>query len=96
MKKLFASNKYLPVALALGALTAAGLTPAFAHQAAGYFGGPRPLHYLSDSSKAHLRISSHRSGSHAFASLPVDDPAGRPYPAVDRNVPLYDGTYGGQ
>jgi hypothetical protein len=43
----------------------------------------------------HVRISSHRSGSHAFAS-PVDDPAGRPYPAVDRNVPLYDGTFGGQ
>src|SRR5690349_25177260 len=37
----------------------------------------------------HLRTSSHRSGSHAFASFPVDDPAGRPYPAVDRNVPLY-------
>ena len=51
MKKLFASNKYLPVALALGALTAAGSTPAFAH-AAGYFGGPLSLHYLSDGSKA--------------------------------------------
>jgi hypothetical protein len=95
MKKLFASNKYLPVALALGALTAAGSAPAFA-QAAGHFGGPLPLHYLSDGSKAHLGISSHRSGSHAFASLLVDDPAGRPYPAVDRNVPLYDGTFGGQ
>jgi hypothetical protein len=34
MKKLFASHKYLPVALALGALTAVGSTPAFA-QAAG-------------------------------------------------------------
>ena len=44
----------------------------------------------------HLRTSSHRSGSHAFASFPVDDPAARPYPAVDRNVPLYDGTFGGQ
>jgi hypothetical protein len=43
----------------------------------------------------HLRISSHRS-AHAFASFPVDDPAGRPYPAVDRNVPLYNGTFGGQ
>jgi hypothetical protein len=95
MKKLFASNKYLPVALALGALTAVGSTPAFA-QAAGYFGGPLSLHYLSDGSKAHLRISSHRRGSHAFASLPANDPAGRPYPAVDRNVPLYDGTFGGQ
>jgi hypothetical protein len=95
MKQLFASDKYLLVALALGALTAAGSAPAFA-QAAGYFGAPLPLHYLSDGSKAHLRISSHRSGSHAFASLPVDDPAGRPYPAVDRNVPLYDGSFGGQ
>jgi hypothetical protein len=44
----------------------------------------------------HFRTSSHRSGSHAFASFPVDDPAGRPYPAVDRNVPLYDGTFSGQ
>ena len=43
----------------------------------------------------HLRTISLRSGSHAFASVPIDDPAGRPYPAVDRNVPLYDGTFGG-
>ena len=35
MKKLFASNKYLPVALALGALTAAGPAPAFAHKNSG-------------------------------------------------------------
>jgi hypothetical protein len=39
--------------------------------------------------------SSYRSGSHAFASVPVD-PAGRSYPAVDRNVPLFDGSFGGQ
>jgi hypothetical protein len=32
MKKLFAVNKYLPVALALGALAAAGPAPAFAQQ----------------------------------------------------------------
>jgi hypothetical protein len=32
MKKLFAVNKYLPVALALGALAAAGSAPAFAHK----------------------------------------------------------------
>ena len=31
MKKLFAVNKYVPVALALGALAAAGSAPAFAH-----------------------------------------------------------------
>lgn len=36
-----------------------------------------------------------RSGSHAFASVPVDA-AGRPYSAVDRNVPLFDGSFGGQ
>jgi hypothetical protein len=36
-----------------------------------------------------------QSGVRAFASVPIDDPAGRPYPAVDRNVPLYGGTYGG-
>jgi hypothetical protein len=35
MKKLFASNKYLPVALALGALAAAGPAPAFAHKNGG-------------------------------------------------------------
>jgi hypothetical protein len=45
----------------------------------------------------YLRISSHRSGSRAFASVPlwVGDPARRPYPAVDRNVPLFDGSFGG-
>jgi hypothetical protein len=32
MKKLFAVNKYLPVALALGALAAIGSAPAFAHK----------------------------------------------------------------
>jgi hypothetical protein len=37
-----------------------------------------------------------KSGLHAFAVVPVDDPAGRPYPAVDRNVPLFDRSFGGQ
>jgi hypothetical protein len=32
MKKLFAVNKHLPVALALGALAAIGSAPAFAHK----------------------------------------------------------------
>lgn len=32
MKKLFAVNKYLPIALALGALAAIGSSPAFAHK----------------------------------------------------------------
>jgi hypothetical protein len=32
MKKLFAVKKHLPVALALGALAAAGSAPAFAHK----------------------------------------------------------------
>jgi hypothetical protein len=44
----------------------------------------------------YLRKSGHRSGLHAFAVVPVDDPAGRPYPAVDRNVPLFDRSFGGQ
>ena len=44
----------------------------------------------------YLRKSAHRSGFNAFAVVPVDDPAGRPYPAVDRNVPLYDRSFGGQ
>jgi hypothetical protein len=35
VKKLFAVNKYLPVALALGALAAAGPAPAFAHKNSG-------------------------------------------------------------
>ena len=35
MKKLFAVNKYLPVALALSALAAAGSAPAFAHKNSG-------------------------------------------------------------
>jgi hypothetical protein len=35
MKKLFAANKYLPVALALGALAAVGSAPAFAHKNSG-------------------------------------------------------------
>jgi hypothetical protein len=35
MKNLFAVNKYLPVALALGALAAAGPAPAFAHKNSG-------------------------------------------------------------
>ena len=35
MKKLFAVNKYLPVALALGALAAPGPAPAFAHKNSG-------------------------------------------------------------
>jgi hypothetical protein len=39
--------------------------------------------------------SSQGSGVRAFASVPID-PAGRPYPAVDRNVPLFDGSFGGQ
>jgi hypothetical protein len=44
----------------------------------------------------YLRKSAHRSGLHAFAVVPVDDPAGRPYPAADRNVPLFDRSFGGQ
>ena len=51
MRKLFACHKYLPVAFALGAFAAVGPAPAFA-QAAGYFGGPLPLHYNADGSKA--------------------------------------------
>jgi hypothetical protein len=44
-----------------------------------------------------LRISSHQSGSRAFASVPpVYDPGGRRYPAIDRQVPLFDGSFGGQ
>ena len=49
---------------------------------------------ISAHQNGYLTQSSHPSGSHAFASVPVDA-AGRPYPAVDRNVPLYGGTYGG-
>jgi hypothetical protein len=44
----------------------------------------------------YLRTSAHRSGLRAFGVVPVDDPAGRPYPAVDRNVPLFDRSFGGQ
>ena len=50
---------------------------------------------ISDHQNGYLTQSSHRSGSHAFASVPVDL-AGRPYPALDRNVPLFDGSFGGQ
>ena len=50
---------------------------------------------ISAHQNGYLTQSSHRSGSHAFASVPVD-PAGRPYPAGDRNVPLFDGSFGGQ
>jgi hypothetical protein len=49
---------------------------------------------ISAHQNGYLTQSSHRSGSHAFASVPVD--AARPYPAVDRNVPLFDGSFGGQ
>jgi len=44
-----------------------------------------------------IRISSHQSGSRAFASVPpFYNPGGRRYPAVDRQVPLFDGSFGGQ
>jgi hypothetical protein len=61
---------------------------------------PALAQYAAQSDSAHhskyLRKSAHRSGLHAFAVVPVDDPAGRPYPAVDRNVPLFDRSFGGQ
>jgi hypothetical protein len=45
----------------------------------------------------HLGINSHHSGSRAFASVPpVYDAGGRRYPAVDPQVPLFDGSFGGQ
>jgi hypothetical protein len=50
---------------------------------------------ISAHQNGYLTQSSHRSGSRAFASVPVDA-AGRPYPAVDPNVPLFDGSFGGQ
>ena len=39
MKKLFAANKYLPVALALAALATAGTAPAFAQSAGTWSAG---------------------------------------------------------
>jgi hypothetical protein len=51
VKKLFARNKYLSIALALGAFVAVGPAPAFA-QAGGYSGGPLAIHYNADGSKA--------------------------------------------
>jgi hypothetical protein len=51
MKRLFARNKCLPLVLALGAFAAVGPTSAFA-QAGGYFGGPLPIHYNTDGSRA--------------------------------------------
>jgi hypothetical protein len=67
-------------------------------------GSPALAQYASQSDPSisvhhskHLRISSHQSGSRAFASVPpVYDPGGRQYPAVDRQVPLFDGSFGGQ
>jgi hypothetical protein len=45
----------------------------------------------------YVKKSSHRNGYDAFGTAPpVNDPAGRPYPAADRNVPLYDRSFGGQ
>jgi hypothetical protein len=51
---------------------------------------------ISAHNSKYLKKATHRSDFHAFALAPVDDPAGRPYPAVDRNVPLFDRSFGGQ
>ena len=78
--------------LMLGAVIAAVsiASPALAQYA--FQGDPS----ISVHHSKYLRKSAHRSGLHAFAVVPVDDPAGRPYPAVDRNVPLFDRSFGGQ
>ncbi|HEV3162023.1 MAG TPA: hypothetical protein VGZ89_18850 [Xanthobacteraceae bacterium] len=78
--------------LMLGAVIAAVsiASPALAQYA--FQGDPS----ISVHHSKYLRKSAHRSGLHTFAVVPVDDPARRPYPAVDRDVPLFDRSFGGQ
>ena len=77
----------------LGAVIAAVsiASPAFAQYAS------RSDPSISVQHSKYVKKSSHRNGYDAFGTVPaVYDPAGQPYPAVDRNVPLFDRSFGGQ
>jgi hypothetical protein len=78
MRKLFACNKYLPVALALGAFAALGPAPAFAqsfNRTEGT-GNVLPSYYDSNGgihagiAPQQNQIAAHRSGLSAFARVP--------------------------
>jgi hypothetical protein len=77
----------------LGAVIAAVsiASPAFAQYAS------RSDPSISAQHSKYAKKSSHRNGYDAFGTVPaVYDPAGQPYPAVDRNVPLFNRSFGGQ
>lgn len=77
----------------LGAVIAAVsiASPAFAQYAS------RSDPSISVQHSKYVKKGSHRNGYDAFGTVPaVYDPARQPYPAVDRNVPLFDRSFGGQ